>query len=59
MAHHRFIPVNLTLEVADPATPPATTPDSQIKTDLIAAIGGFKPKIKGKNSDVKNVAEIP
>jgi hypothetical protein len=51
--------VKLSLEVADPATPPATTPDSEIKADLIAAIGSFKPRIKGKNSDVKKVAESP
>jgi hypothetical protein len=59
VTHHRYIQVTLTLEVADPATPPAQTSDSDIKTDLVTEIDDFKPKIKGKNSDIKNVKAAP
>jgi hypothetical protein len=60
VGHHRFIPVTLAMDVADPAaegTP--DTPDDQIKAGLIAAITGFKPKIKNKDSQIKNVKSVP
>ena len=59
MTHHRYIQVTLTLEVADPAKDPAQTSDSTIKTDLVAEIGKFKPKIQGNASDIKNVKTVP
>jgi hypothetical protein len=55
VGHHRFVKVTLSLDVLDPADPPATTPDDQITTDLATALTNFKPKIKGKDSKIKNV----
>jgi hypothetical protein len=47
------------MDVADPAEGTTTTPDSEIKTDLVAALNGHKPKMKGKESQIKNVTVIP
>ena len=55
MGHHRFIRVTVSMDVADPAEGTATTPDSEIKTDLAAALDGHKPEMKGKQSQIKNV----
>jgi hypothetical protein len=55
VGHHRYKTVTLTLDVLDPADPPATTPDDQINADLATALTNFKPKIKGKDSKIKNV----
>ena len=47
------------MEVADPAAENAApTPDSEITADLIADLNKHKPKIKGKDTQIKNVTAV-
>ena len=48
------------MDVADPAAENAPpTPDSEITADLIADLNKHKAKIKGKDSQIKNVKPAP
>ena len=59
MGHHRFVKVTLSMEVADPAAENAApTPDTEITADLIADLNKHKPKIKGKDTQIKNVTAV-
>ena len=59
MGHHRFVKVTLSMDVADPAAENAPpTPDTEITADLIADLNKHKAKIKGKDSQIKNVTAV-